>query len=265
MQNAQDFHTAGSAKLAGGVYRNIHVSGSCTLQGKVECLSVHVSGSMHAQDALFCEGKLSVSGSCHIDGASRAGDMHVSGACHIGGAHEGKLFSISGSANVHGDLTATAIKVSGSCHVKESIHSEQINISGTLSAGKDCEAERFKAYQVNIEGLLNAEDVEIILPWGNLGAKPATVGSIGGNRINVHRQEILEGFNLFGLFRTKSLRQLRTKVIEGEDIYLENTVAEVVRGTRVIIGSGCNIKRVEYTQSCDISPDAKVEGQEKTA
>ncbi|MCL6576409.1 hypothetical protein [Kyrpidia sp.] len=38
------------------------------------------------------------------------------------------------------------------------------------------------------------------------------------------------------------------ETIEGDDIYLENTRARVVRGTRVQIGPGCQIGLLEYSE-----------------
>lgn len=39
--------------------------------------------------------------------------------------------------------------------------------------------------------------------------------------------------------------------IEGDDVDLEYTQADVVRGRRVRIGEGCSIGRVEYSESLD--------------
>ena len=39
--------------------------------------------------------------------------------------------------------------------------------------------------------------------------------------------------------------------IEGDDVDLEYTEADVVRGRRVRIGEGCSIGRVEYSESLD--------------
>ncbi len=42
---------------------------------------------------------------------------------------------------------------------------------------------------------------------------------------------------------------LQTSIVEGDDIYLEHTIAEVVRGNNVTIGPGCEISVVEYHTS----------------
>lgn len=44
-------------------------------------------------------------------------------------------------------------------------------------------------------------------------------------------------------------------MIEGDDIYLENTKADIVRGNKVKIGPGCQIGVVEYRD--DFTHDSK--------
>jgi hypothetical protein len=44
-------------------------------------------------------------------------------------------------------------------------------------------------------------------------------------------------------------KELTVRIIEGDDIYLENTHAKVVRGNNIEIGPGCEIKLVEYKYS----------------
>lgn len=50
---------------------------------------------------------------------------------------------------------------------------------------------------------------------------------------------------------------LNAERIEGEDIRLEYTRAAIVKGSRVHIGKGCSIGRVEYTEA--FSADAMAE------
>ncbi|TKH51903.1 cytoplasmic protein, partial [Bacillus cereus] len=46
--------------------------------------------------------------------------------------------------------------------------------------------------------------------------------------------------------------------VEGDDIYLEHTIAEVVRGNNVTIGPGCEISVVEYHTSFNQKGNAVV-------
>jgi len=56
---------------------------------------------------------------------------------------------------------------------------------------------------------------------------------------------------------------LSVKSIEADEIQLENTVADVVRGENIVISNGCRIKLVEYTGVLNITGNAIVEEQRK--
>ena len=57
--------------------------------------------------------------------------------------------------------------------------------------------------------------------------------------------------------------ELTASSIEGDEIELEDTTADVVRGKRVVIGPGCHIKTVEYIDTLDVHEDAEVEKKTK--
>ena len=46
--------------------------------------------------------------------------------------------------------------------------------------------------------------------------------------------------------------------IEGDDIHLEYTTANIVRGKRLVLGPGCAVALAEYSEYCEVSPDAQV-------
>jgi len=90
---------------------------------------------------------------------------------------------------------------------------------------------------------------------------------IGGEQIDIRRGGwrekgiILDG--LIKLFTGGGTPGLETTQIEGDEIYLEDTAGDVVRGNRVEIGPGCRIKMVEYHESLKAHPDAKIDKQMK--
>ena len=51
---------------------------------------------------------------------------------------------------------------------------------------------------------------------------------------------------------------LKAETIEGDDVYLEHTTAQVVRGNTVTIGEGCEIDLVEYRTDFKKTPGASV-------
>ena len=57
--------------------------------------------------------------------------------------------------------------------------------------------------------------------------------------------------------------RLKTKRIEGDSVELEGTTADLVKGAKVVIGKGCKIKTVEYSESIEVHEKASVEKQVK--
>ena len=90
---------------------------------------------------------------------------------------------------------------------------------------------------------------------GALAGGRASAREIGGQEIIVVRQK--GGRGLFG--RGADRRRLEVQSVEGDDVYLEETRAGVVRGSRLKIGPGCKIGAAEYGESLQIDPKAKVE------
>ena len=109
------------------------------------------------------------------------------------------------------------------------------------------QAERFRAKgSVSIDGLLNAESVELLLSGEDL------IESIGGGSVTVRR-----GDSSFGLFVRKR-PHLVTNLIEADEIDLEYTDARTVRGVNVRIGPECVVDRVEYSGTLSTDPYATV-------
>ena len=81
-------------------------------------------------------------------------------------------------------------------------------------------------------------------PVGQQGVAPAAQ-VVGHLRIYKPTQ-----VSLLGLFHG-SVSCAQVGDIEGDDVDLEYTQADVVRGRRVRIGEGCSIGRVEYSESLD--------------
>lgn len=70
---------------------------------------------------------------------------------------------------------------------------------------------------------------------------------------------------MFGLlkFFAADSAELSAESIEGDEIYLENTNARVVRGNNVTIGPGCEIELVEFKNDFRQLKGAKVNDSKK--
>lgn len=202
-ERKSDLKISGSSTTQGGIFNNVKISGSATINGHIECV-----------------------------------DM-----------------STSGSSKVMGNISSDEISTSGTCKVSGNVHSENIVVSGLISIGGDCESERFETSGgFRIGGLLNAGTVKV-----RIGGK-SNVREIGGEKIEVQRYKY-RGFMAIekiikNLFNIEG--KLNCEIIEGDEIFLEDTNARIVRGNNITIGSGCEIDTVEYTGTLNTVEDAIV-------
>ena len=235
---------SGSGRLGGGAYQRVAISGS----GRID-------GDLTAEE-------LKISGSGRVSGRTEAGQITVSGSGKFGGPVRVDEMRISGSAKIEGPVDAKEFRSSGSFHAEGDCAAEYFKSSGSFHVGGDVEADIFKASGgFDIAGLLSADKVEIRLA-GRCAAR-----EIGGEKIHVERPESLGAALLSGLAKMLTgggMAELRTTQIEGDEIHLENTIADVVRGTRVEIGPGCRIGSVEYTETLKVHDDAEVKEQKKS-
>ena len=241
-EKAMDMRISGSGKIPAGEYGKISISGSGQLVGHVRCASFSASGSGKGA-SIECGESLKVSGSVSFEEDIKAGQIGVSGAFHCGGdvkVQEG--FSCSGSAKCKKNVACNNLSVSGALHVGGDIEAEQVNVNGNICCG----------------GLLNGESVRIKYH------KHMNIGSIGGSKIVIFPEEKKSFFNRLPLFSSLVAGDAEvTSSIEGDEIALEGVTCPRVTGRVVAIGANCSIELVQYSETVEISPDAKVGRTEK--
>ena len=229
-----DGNIAGSGKLPGGVYGNIKIAGAGSVDGDLEADEIEIAGSGSLKGSVKAE-KLSSAGSCRI-----RGDVEVG------------LIKSSGAFKADGDVVAHSVEAAGAYAVGGSLRSEEIKIAGSFRVENDVEAERFVVHGgFRVSGLIKAGQVEIKLD-GRSNAR-----EIQGSRV------IVKSSRSFFFWLRKG-KHLNVELIEGDDISLEATYAQIIRGKRVIVGDRCRIDTVEYSESLEVSPKATVQNQVKT-
>ncbi len=237
---------AGCGHVSAGEYVDgIYVSGTATIDGNVACKEFKCSGTGKALGTLTVAEGVSVSGSFKADGSMKAKSVHVSG-----------------SLKSAGDVIAEdEMKVSGSIKAAGLIKCSSLSVSGGISADVGIEAENVKiSGSVHSAGLLNAENIEIVLQ----GSPDSRLGSIGGSNIHIYpwRRGIDVRVPLFSKLLGKGLLTV-DDAIEGDEVALEYVKAKQVVGRNVKIGAGCEIEHVQYSETVDIDPEAKVGSYEK--
>lgn len=273
MENNNDFSFSGKGNLGGGEYGKLRFSGAGHINGDVTCAKFHSSGSFRADGSIRCSGEVESSGSFKCGGGLYAekigssgsvtidqdvcvtGKMDSSGSTKLGGHLTGGLIHTSGSLHVGEGMLGGSLHTSGSVTIGKNVKAEKLESSGSIRIGGDCEAESFTSSgKVIIDGLLNAEEILI-----KIGKAECIIGEIGGKRIDI-RRGVFNGVFDFGLRDGK----LITSSIEGDEITLENTKAKIVRGTKIYVGSGCEIDEVEYAGSFESASDAIVKASHKS-
>lgn len=225
--NRHDLQIAGSGSAAGGVYQDVKINGSGSINGDVDCMQFKINGR------------------AEVVGNVKSDFTNIHGETSVTGNLQSNHVQINGSATIGGNLGCHSLKVNGGTTVKGSVTGDSVSIKGDMAIYGDCEAESFTAkggFQVG--GLLNAGTIEIDLHPSVRGCR---VKEMGGEKIIVRSNQFFSGIRQ--LIKTKlfdSVLSLSADTVEGDDIYLENTKAKVVRGNHVRIGPGCEIELVEY-------------------
>ncbi|HTR82726.1 MAG TPA: hypothetical protein VMM58_13945 [Bacteroidota bacterium] len=238
----QDLKIAGSATAQGGSYNTVVISGHGTIDGDCDCID------------------LKVSGAATFNGAVKTDSGKVMGTATINGNFTSADFKIGGYLHVHGKMEAGEIVIEGGAVISGGLSAESVEIKGGVKVKNDCNAETFVskgAFAVN--GLLSADSVDIVL-YGPCRAK-----EIGGEKIEVRKSN---SYHIARIVKSILLsldldEGLTADVIEGDDVYLEDTKAKAVRGNNVIIGDGCEIGLVEYRSKFEQTGNAKVRENKK--
>jgi cytoskeletal protein CcmA (bactofilin family) len=211
----------GWSKASGGKYRSVKIDGV----GKLD-------------SGLICD------------------SMCINGIATVKGDIETRTFEVNGKFKAEGSLIASTVKMDGQVNFIGGLQSEEVKLNGMMKVDGDCEAEKFEVNGgFTIEGLLNAGTVNIQL-YGRCKAR-----EIGGERIEVKLSRDHKTWSKMLKWIPAFQPQLIAGTIEGDDLHLEETTADIVRGNRVYIGPNCTIKRVEYRSELFVHENSIVNEQ----
>ncbi len=237
-----DMKISGAGMIGPGEYESVHISGSGKSEGLVRCSELHISGAFKGE-SFECSGEAHISGSGKFNGYFSAKELRVSGA-----------FRALGEVNIEDQ-----VRLSGAVICEKNLKTGELHSTGATKVSGDIEAETaLITGGIHCEGLFNAEDIKIHLSGNN----HSEIGSVGCGKIRVENRNGETGLiqKLFG--RKKSMLKVNES-IEGDEIFLENTEAKTVIGRNVVIGEGCKIENLQYSESAEISEKAVVKNQEK--
>jgi cytoskeletal protein CcmA (bactofilin family) len=249
-----DYHFAGSGVLDGGTYNDLTFAGSGKIAGDVQCRNINIGGSFKAEGSIDCRNAIRGGGSFKATGDVTAYGINIGGSFKAEGDVKAETFRCGGSTIIGGSFSGSSLSTPGALTIRGDATAREVRVGGSANIGGSCEAEYFSSTgRLTVGGLLNADTVEIRLGM----AEESTVGDIGCTNLTVSRGRI--GGFVGDVFGDAALGTLKVGTIEGDNITLEYTEADTIRGTNVTIGMGCKIGTVEYDGNCEICPDAQVE------
>jgi cytoskeletal protein CcmA (bactofilin family) len=195
-----------------------------------------------------------IKGNGKIDGNLDCNYLEVQGHCEVNGNVKSESVKVNGNNSIKGDLEADEIEIHGEVNVDGNLSVEKIHTHGMVSVNGNCNAESFTMEGAfKIRGLLNAGELELKLHG------PSEAREIGGEKIMVKRNGRVKFTRIRKLIMPFGFDTgLTTDIIEGDEIYLEYTNAKVVRGNDIELGSGCNIKLIEYQNEFKQHEEAEV-------
>ncbi|HZG75361.1 MAG TPA: polymer-forming cytoskeletal protein [Paenibacillus sp.] len=216
---AADLKMSGIGSAAGGVYRLVSIEGVGTVGGSLSCAAFRSNGI------------------CTVKGDIRSDDrLDVNGKLTGEGVVDAPRIAIDGQATLNGRLRADRIALNGFATIRGDVEAEAFDAEGAFA----------------IEGLLNAGTIDAKLQGRS------RAGDIGCDRIVVKRSARRDWSRLLAWLVPLFQPQLSARTIEGNDVELAETRADIVRGDRVAIGPGCEIGEVEYGIELTVHPEAKV-------
>jgi cytoskeletal protein CcmA (bactofilin family) len=242
-KNKNDLKVNGIMTLPGGIFNNVKINGQLALTSDLECSEFYVNGILT------------------VTGNLKAGKGKVNGKACFKGDVEADAFYILGKTDITGNSKINDLKVEGQLESSGNLLANDINIFGEVTVKGDCNAELFKSKGAfSIGGLLNSGTVDVEL-HGKCSAN-----EIGGEQIKIVKgtdyyfkklvKSIFNPFNLFDGYLT-------INTIEGDEIYLENTKAKIVRGDKVKIGPNCEIGIVEFKNKFELNDKSTVTENKK--
>ena len=196
-----------------------------------------------------------INGKGEINGDVECNDLQINGLSTIDGNITAETFKVSGKSEIKGDVKSETVTIDGKIDIAGGVRATRVENRGMLAVDKEVSAETFDSHGgFKIGGLLNADKIQIFI------YAPCSASEIGGEKIDIRTggtsglREFLGSF--FSGWPLKTV--LSTETIEGDDIYLENTTAKVVRGSNIRIGPGCQIDVVEYKNTFEKENDSGI-------
>lgn len=235
----RDIKSMGDIRLESGEYGDIISAGDLKINGSVKANFIKAAGDLKAKEEIEVV-KISVFGDAKFKKAVKADDA-----------------SIYGDAEFQDKLTGTEIRIFGSLSAVV-VDAEKMTVNGEIDKASEINAEELTLNgEFHVDGAMNIGHGRFNL------AGDSRVKEIFCEQLEVKvSKDSFQGI-LSGLLSRTSSGRLKVDLIEGDDIFLEHTTADIVRGKIVRIGEGSKIGKVEYSDTLEIFEGGTVEVKEE--
>lgn len=251
MNESNNMRISGSGIIPEGEYNEIKISGTGSITGDVKANVIKISGSGDSRCNLVSN-EMRVSGSFDVGSNMDINEfININGTLDCKGNIKAKDIKINGTLGCSNNISSNNMKVSGGAYIKGNAIFDNLEVRGTIDIEGNCEGRDFLGYgAVKVRGLLSADKINIIT------YRDSFIKEIGGEDIVIKRKENRGlGFILFNPF---SRGRVESDCIEGDNIFVENTICKVLRGNNITVGEGCRIDRIEYLGELTIDEKSEV-------
>lgn len=184
------------------------------------------------------------------------------GSCYGGVYNNVKL---EGMSTIKDNLKCKSFSSEGMCKCEGEIETGDMNIEGTFKGTGSIKAKKFNAEgYIKVKNCpINADEISLegFMVCGELSADIIKIDGvchaekIYGESIIINPSiNIRGGFNLF----FKSSKISKAELIECTELNADVLSADIIRASRVKLGKDCEINVVEYSETADIHPNAKI-------
>lgn len=184
------------------------------------------------------------------------------GSCYGGVYNRVKLEGIS---TIKDNLKCNSFSSEGMCKCEAQIEAVDMNIEGTFKGKGSIRAKKFNAEgYISLKACpVNADEISLegYIKCGELSADIINIDGvchtekIYGESISINPSlNVKPGFNLF--FKASNIS--KAELIECTELKADGLSADIIRASRVKLGKDCEVNLIEYSETVQIHPDAKI-------
>lgn len=190
--------------------------------------------------------------------------LKIYGSQTFRGDMEAPSVEVLGHLNVRGKLSAARLNLRGECSVAQSCNTQELHSFGSLRTGSLQAGTAAASGYISVASSAQADEFRAdgAVRIGRLSCT-ASIHIELGSACRIRHMTCEGGITIAPSARLLNLpmrpfRKLSCETIEGADIILYKTQADLVCGLNVTLGPGCKIGEVRYRDRLTLHPQSQV-------